>query len=419
MSMTSLKENLDRGTHHDAVAAQQASMAALAQKVAGAVDRKHLHQTANIKRDRDGDLITDLRYLTAYAESEGVGPTDAQLAAHESYWLKRLGVRPWEHRREEKVKAYARDRWAMDAIMVDSGVNIKGPLGRPGAPSVVQKAYETTTTQVIFPFFYSAAIQAGILATQVIDRLIMEEIPVNSHTADHVSMRDGAGDRSSTLRGEGSRANEIVISANNEPIKLKKFMSKALASYEGLRLQRVPVFEMALMRVGKQLMIDITDLGVETLIAGDGNTDNGAAATVPASASKNYADVLALEFLFTMGYDMEDGLLLADKAVIKQLLNMAEFKDPLAGGRYAMHGEMPTPVGHPLLRWDYTGKASSYATTKLVHLKPGLAMVKYTEGGLLVETDKIIDGQWDVSVASIWTNFGIWDRNACKVSTGW
>jgi hypothetical protein len=421
MSMASLTANLDRGTHHEAQAAQKAAMAAFADHhvhpaVAG--DKKSLHRAATIKRGPDDEPVTAGRYLSALAESEGVGPDDLQIKMYEDHWLKRLKVRPNEWVREEKVKQYARDRWTLDALFVEAGLGVRGPLSKGRVPSTVQKAFTTSTTQVIFPFYFSAALEAGILASAVLDRIIFDDIPVNSHTADHGAMTDIDGDGATTESGEGAIANEVSIVATNRVITLRKFMSKALQSYEAMRLARLPVFERTLMRVGQRFANLITDYGVEILIAGDGAGD-GAAGTVAASASKNYDDILALEFAFSMGYEMEDGLLLCDKAIIKQILGMAEFKDAFAGGRYAFHGEMPTPINHPLVRWDYTGRATSYATTKLVHLKPDLAMLKYTEGGVLVETDRIIDGQWDRSVASTWTGFGIWDRGATKVSTGW
>lgn len=420
MSMQNLKDNVDRGTHHEAQAKQKESMNAyfakhIAPCVAG--NKKQLHATAQKMRGADDEPITAARFLTAQAEAEGVGPTDVELKACEDYWLRRLKVRPHEMIRTEKVREYARNRWTVDAMFHDAGISMRGPQ-----QSTVQKAFTTSTTQVIFPFYYSAAIEAGILASPILDRIIMEDIPVNSHTADHATMTDNVGDRSTAVSSEGASGTEVIIRASNQPIKLLKFKSKALATYESLRLQRLPIFERGLMRVGQQFMIQITDFGMNTLVAGDGNAVGGGAAGTVATGTNGtpvYADVVALEMAFTMGYEMEDGVLIAPYQSLTKLLNMAEFKDPLAGGRYQFHGEMPTPVGHELLRWDSTGNVSGWSTAQVMNCKSGLSMIKYTEGGLLVETDRIIDSQWDMSVASTWTGFGIWDRNATKVSTGW
>lgn len=419
MSMQNLKDNLDADLHKEAQAAQIRGMAlealkkeALLPDVAGV--RGSLHRTAQEYRTPGGnDPVTALHYLSSVAEKHGVAPSRQEAIDYEAFWLKKLKVRDHEEVRGEKVREYARDRWAMDAIFADAGCPVRGR----GAPTV-GKAFSTSTVQVIFPFYYSALIQAGILASPILDRIIMEDIPVNSHTADHAEMADSTGDRSTFLSSEGAIANRVIIKALNRPVTLQKFQSAALGSYESLRLQRLPIFERGLMRVGQQFMIQITDKGMDIAIAGDG-AGGGAAGTVAASASKNYSDVLALEGAFSMGYEMEDGVLIGDIAVILQLLNMAEFKDPFAGGRYAFHGEMPTPIGHPLLRWDATGNVSGWTTSRLMHIKPGLALIKYTEGGLLVETDRIINGQWELSVASTWTGFGVFDRAATKLSTGW
>lgn len=419
MSMKSLTANLDRGAHHEAQKAQIASMGALATKidqkrVAG--QAKEFHAAAQRLRDDEDTPVTANRWLSAYAEADGVYPSEDELKAAESYWMRRFKVNPeTDILREEKVREYARERWTIDAIMQACGVQ---PRGR-GA-STVQKAFDSSTVQVIFPFYYSAAIQAGILASPILDRIIMEDIPVNSHTADHAAMQENVGDRSTTLTAEAARPNRVIIRAGNAPIKLVKFMSEAVATYEALRLQRLPIFERGLMRVGQQFMIQITDFGIATAWNGDGNTLTGPAISTVActGSSVAFSDVLSLEFAFTMGYEVEDGLLIAPAQVIQKLLNLAEFKDPLAGGKFTMAGTLPTPLGHPLIRWDSTGKVPNWSTTQLMHLKPGLTMIKYTEGGLLVETDRIIDAQWDISVASTWTGFGIWDRNACRALTG-
>ncbi len=428
MSMHTLTQNLDRGTHHDAQAAQLKAMAAFvgAKIEPKSVKPSTLHKAAQAERGGEDEPITSGRYFSTLCESEGVAPTDAQLKAAESYWLEFLDVRLKERVRAEKVKAYARERWAIDAVMAECGINVRNAQAMldSGVPTVsktgsatVQKAFTSSTVQVIFPFYYSAAIQAGILASPILDKLIMEDIPVNSHTADHAAMTDNLGDHSTRESSEGARSTQVIIRATNKPVTLRHFKSKALASYESLRLERIPIFERGLMRVGQQFMISITDFGMETLVAGDAN--ESAAETLAVSAGKNYSDVVALELLFTMGYEMEAGQLIAPKQVLGQLLNMAEFKDPLAGGRYPMHGELPTPIGHNLNRWDVTGQAGTWNTGMLMHVKPGISMIKYTEGGLLVETDRLIDAQWDMSIASTWTGFGIFDHNGTKISTGW
>jgi hypothetical protein len=125
-----------------------------------------------------------------------------------------------------------------------------------------------------------------------------------------------------------------------------------------------------------------------------------------------------MDTAFPQGYEMEDGVWIAPINSLVKILNMAEFKDPFAGWHYQNDGTYPTPIGKELRRWDNFGRVSNWANTSLMQVKAGIALVKYTEGGLLVETDRLIDGQWDMVVTSTWTGFGVWDRKACVVGTG-
>ena len=451
MSLHNLRANVDRYTHHEAQEFQKAQMAAqaLARKEFGVKLQKSgeggdnakaaLHKGAQRVRGPHDELVDANDWLSAQAESEGVYPEDNELKEYEDYYLRKLKVRPQDELRTRKVKRLARNRWTIDTIYQDCGFHLPGPKAAraPGGsmPTVQavmpiggQKgAFVTSTTQVIFPFYYAAAIQAGILAMPLIDRLIMEDIPVDSHTVDHAMMTEVTGDRLTALSSEGASGNEVIIRGDKHPITLQKFKSKALADYESVRLQRVPLFERGLMRVGQQFMIQVTESGMDTLINGDGTTTapgGGAAPTYTANVAGSpvYLDMVKLETKFPQGYEIEDGVLVGDVSVLQNVFNMAEFKDPLSGWHYQRDGSYPTPMGHDLYRWDASATASgttggigNYNTGSLLHVKSGIAMVKYTEGGLLVETDRLIDGQWNLVVSSTWTGYGIWDRKGVVV----
>ncbi len=391
MSMNSLKQNVDRGTHHEAQAWQVARMDALAKMHKSAIApcltgskeaAMGLYKAAATTRGPDDELVDSNDWLTAMAASEGVGPSDAELKEYEEHWVAELKCPPWERNRLRKVKRYARNRWTIDTLFKDAGITLPGPMrdkmpcaSSPQVQTVFPmggaKAFVTSTTQVIFPFYYAAAIQAGILAIPLLDRLIMEDVPVNSHTADHAMMTDTTGDRVTALSSEGAYSTEIIIRATNHPVLLHKYVSKALATYESIRLQRIPIFERGLMRVGQQFMIEQTNVGIDTLVNGDGTT-----------------------------------------------------VAPGGGAAPQNDGAFPTPVGKPIYRWDATagdsgidGLIPGWTTSSMMEVKPGIAMVKYTEGGILVETDRLIDGQWDKVVSSTWTGYGIWDRKGVVVGT--
>ena len=415
MSMRNLRANIGADMHQEAQ--RQALMAGfkaatLEKYLHG--DRGGLHKKALADKGPNGEVVSTLKFLASEALSAGVGPTDAELAKAEKYWLRRLKVdEEREEVRAEKVRDYAHDRWCLEAIMQDAGMNLRGPC-----PSTVEKSFTTTSQLVIHPFFWDTAIQAGMLAMPVIDRLIMMDVPIDSRTAEHVELTDTDGDSGISEAGEGVTPTTGLLTATDRTIKLKKFLYESQATYESLKWARLPIFERWLERIGRRLMIMVTDLGFEVLIAGDG--DSGAATTVATISAGNpvYKDLLSLEGAFGMGY-MPDIIAATKETIYADILNMAEFKDPFTGFSHQTRGGMPSPVGMDLVRWDYTGRSTSYATTKVIMGQQGEMMIQYSSGGVLTETEDIISGQWHKVVASLYTNFAIWDRAACRVGTGW
>lgn len=409
MSMQQLRANLDADLHK--VAQRQAMLAGFAQKHLATMDKTALHLAAQQSRGPEGEIASTVAFLAAEAEAAGVGPTEKELEREENYWLRKFKVNEErEEIRAQKVREYARHRWSLETIMADAGVKARGPM-----PSTVQKTFTTNDTLVIFPFYWDVNIQAGILASPIIDRLIMADIPVMSGSADHAELTDTDADSGITRGGEGVAPSDAILTATNRTIKLTKLTTAAKATYESLMWARLPIFDRFMMRVGRRLMILITDLGMERLIAGDG--DSAAAATLAASGGGVYNDLIDLETEFAMGY--EPDIIVAPRQGVRKILKMPEFKDPNAGLNHQMTGRMPNPLGMDLVRWDVTGRATSWATTKLVMGLQGEMMVKYTSGGILTETDRIIRGQWLDTVVTTHTDYGIWDRAACRVGTGW
>ena len=89
--------------------------------------------------------------------------------------------------------------------------------------------------------------------------------------------------------------------------------------------------------MGRQIGIDETDDMIETMQAGDGNP--GSANTPIAVATPGtltYADVVALYQQFPIGYQMRQ--VITNDAELKNVLTMAEFKDPMAGFDFVRTG---------------------------------------------------------------------------------
>lgn len=367
------------------------------------------------RSDEAEDLaVSTVRYFGELARSEGVYPEETERKFWEDFWMKKLKVHQkfFEPRREFRVREFASDWWALMKVFEDQG----SPAWPMQPNASVQKAFTTNTLQSVFPLFFDTNIVAGILANPVLDRLVMESIPINSHTATHLKMTESDADATMGEAGEGTTFVQLIVKEAERTVKLKKFGGEIMWTYEVMRLQRLNVLALSLQRIGRRYTQLQTDFALATLIDGDGAGD-GAITDSAASATPVYNDLVDAEFVFTQGY--EPDTIVAPKQVLAKFLKLAEFKDPLAGVLHQTSGAMPNPLGMDLVRWDSSGRVSTYAATNAVMFDSNLALVQYTEGGIITESERIIRSQWERSITSQWVGYAVWDRNAAVRLTGW
>jgi len=294
----------------------------------------------------------------------------------------------------------------------------KAPAWPEQPQAMVEKAFNTNSLQSVFPIFFDTNLVAGLLANPVLDRLVARSVSVNSHNATHVTMTDTTSDHLMGEAGEGTSFIQLIIKEAERAIKLKKFGGEILFTYEVMRLQRLDVLATSLQRIGTRYNQLKTDYALATLIDGDGAGDGAVTGSAAATTGTPiYSDLVTAEFVFTNGY-MPDTFI-APYQVLVKILNMVQYQDPLAGVLHQTTGRMPTPLGMDLVRWDSTGRVSTYLSTTAVMLDSNLALVEYTEGGVITESERVIKAQWERSVVSEWVGYAVWDRAAAVRLTGW
>jgi hypothetical protein len=380
---------------------------------------KDFYQEAKATKGPNGERVTEIEFFAHKAEAAGYEPDKGDIERRTAEMCKRCNIQPHELRRMEKARQLVHDTAPMWEVFDDAGID---PFGE-WAPTVAEvknihgKAFGTSSVQNVFPVLYQSQIMEGILATPMIDDVVAFTVQTNGMSADHVGMTDTAAQRRLAESGEWARGVELAMSYTNAQIALKKFQGTLKASGEALRAARIPVFAAALRRVGQQLGIDMFDFALDVLVAGDGTTLGPAATTVAAdvSGTPDYGDFVDILLSFTDGYTPTD--FLAHSNVLANIFNIAEFKDHQAGFNFQRTGAYPTPLGWTPHRWDSLG-ASNYAATKLVVWQRNLALVQYNWGGVEQENDRIIENDYQANVVRLWTGFGIWDRAAVRVGTG-
>lgn len=381
----------------------------LSQKFCKDKDFEYLSRKIEPAVAEDGYVARPLRYVAAEAQEQGLLPGDEERKSVESHWLRRFKVQPWDLKREEKVREFAVDWWVFKTICESYDCPIHTEYGPQ-----VEKFWTTSGLQTLTPIFFDTNVQIGILANPVLDRLVRDTVPIQSHTATHLESTTTAADLQAGVTGEGAPAIMTNVSSVERTIQLKEFASELDVTWEVTRLQRTNFLATQIQRYTQLFLNYITDFAMAALIDGTGST---AITDVPAAGGGIYTDLIDLEMAFTQGY-MPDTIV-APKQVMTKILKMQQYQDPLAGILHQTTGAMPNPLGMDLVRWDSSGFATGYASTNLVMFDSNLSLTEYTEGGLIVRSEDVIRTGWTRTVSRIWVGFGVWDRAAARRGTGW
>jgi hypothetical protein len=374
-------------------------------RLVGELD-KGFYREVDAQRQREG-AATSFGYFAKLAEQRGLAPDSKELETREREFCKRFGVKDPCGNYADRVRAFAKQTWALEVALQEQGLKVKGPDA-----DALGKFFSTTSSTVLFPTYVESQVVAGLLLTSLAGMAVAQEVIVNSHTAEHLEMTETEVDRQTTKSGEGAQAAIVTLRTADKTVKLDKYMAQLDASYESLRLQRMNVVGVFLQRLGAQIGIDETDDMIEVAIAGDGNSGSAVVDTdAEVSGTLDYDELIRLSLAFPKGYEFR--MAIVNDTHLRTILNMTEFKDPLAGFNFQGTGKLASPLGAEWHRWTSTG-SSAFSTDRILALDTRLALVQYTEQGVLTETDRLIDRQFERTVISKWTGFGKLDYSATQ-----
>jgi hypothetical protein len=371
--------------------------------------------------DNDVDLNT-VQYFALRAEEEGVGPDDAELEKRCKHFLRRFKVKEHEYQREQAVRDFARESWAIQKFWEEHGCPWKGPES-----PTVEKAFSTGPLEGTWPIFQETVIQGGRLTNSLLSRLVSDTVQTNSGIATHTEMTDTASTPTGAVRtAEGARTSQVNVTFRERKIPLIKFGYEALTTYEASRRARLPVLIRGLERLGRRFEYLIAEFALDVLILGDNSSvtlESGTAATVSnaatvavtaaAAGAPTFAEVLTAVMSFSDEYAAD--LAIASTAAMTGLLSVPEFKDSQLFD-FAATGNMIRPLGIEMLKWNSKGVSSGYANTKLVLHDTSVGLTQFTEGGVLSESERLISEGYLKTVTTLWVAFGVNDKEGTKVA---
>ena len=273
--------------------------------------------------------------------------------------------------------------------------------------SLVEDFYKTTSETALFPEFISRQVLIGMEKGR--NECLLGDIIAAEQEVDGGSYRQGEA----TLEdaevgafrvGEGASFPALTIELSEHAVSLKAIGHLFNSSYAAIRRMSVDLFAVHMQMIGKRLARSMVSEAIDVIINGDGNTNPAPVYDTPLLT---YDNMVAFDAEFD---DFEPTVLIATKPGMTSILQMSEFKDPMAGFNYQATGKMVTPLGMTLRRH------SSVAANSIIAVDKSSALIQIRErNASLIEVDKVIDRQLNKAVISDSIAFKKLYTNASRV----
>ena len=277
---------------------------------------------------------------------------------------------------------------------------------------VVEKFFSTSQSAVLFPEYIARSVRQG-----------MEEADLLPHITAAVTRFDGMDYRSiasvpeddqKALRHveEGATIPQTQVKTQENLVKLHKRGRMLVASYEAIRYQKLDLFSVTLRQIGAHINRMHLEDAIDVLLHGDGNENPAKEYTVGSDPIGGSSGTLTYDDLvdFWAQFDpYEMNTLLVSGDMMRQLLKMDEFQNPLTGLNFQGTGKLTTPLGATLLR------TSALESGQLIGLDKNYALEMVQGSDVMVEYDKLIDRQLERAAITSISGFAKLFTDAAKV----
>ena len=276
----------------------------------------------------------------------------------------------------------------------------------------VEKFFRTADSAVLFPEYIARTVRQG-----------MEEGNLLPHITAAVTRFDGMDYRSiasvpdedqKALRRveEGASIPQTQVKTQENLVRLYKRGRMLVASYEAIRYQKLDLFSVTLRQIGAHINRMHLEDAIDVLLNGDGNDNAADAFTVGTSPIGGVEGSLTYDDLvdFWAQFDpYETNTLLVSGDMMRQMLKLEEFQNPLTGLNFQGTGKLATPLGATLLR------TSALESGTLIGLDKHYALEMVQGSDVMVEYDKLIDRQLERAAITSISGFAKLFADAAKV----
>lgn len=254
----------------------------------------------------------------------------------------------------------------------------------------------------LFPDIVRESVLAGLKRKPAYPELIIRDEQIAGTSYDVPFVTESPEEEELRMVAEGSAIPESEIAYGDRTVKLDKKGRGIIASYEVIRRMSVDMLRVHLTRIGERLGRNLDARLSEVLVNGDSSGSGTEPVSINTASAGvwTYADLVSGFKKLTLEHYFTPTHMLADPVTLEAILNLAEIKDGVLFD-FAKTGNLPTPLGVKLV------PMADQPADKLTMLDASFAVQKLTEQDLLVESDKLINQQWDRTYLTVVTDFAI------------
>ena len=276
---------------------------------------------------------------------------------------------------------------------------------------VVEKFFRTSDSAVLFPEYIARSVRLGMEEADILPDLVA--VVTRFDGLDYRSIASAPGDEKKLRRvEEGATIPSTTVKTQENLVKLHKRGRMLVASYEAIRYQKLDLFSVTLRQIGAHINRMHLEDAIEVLLNGDGNDNPAEAFTVGTDPIGGTAGTLTYDELVDFWGQFEPyemNTLLVSGDMMRQMLKLEEFQNPLTGLNFQGTGRLDTPLGAALLRTSALGGGT------LIGLDRRYALEMVQGSDVLVEYDKLIDRQLERAAITSISGFAKLFTGAAKV----
>ncbi len=266
---------------------------------------------------------------------------------------------------------------------------------------VIAKFFSTTDSAALFPEFISRAVATGVTEENLLPEIVATTTHIDSIDYRSIVSDISKEDKSLQEVEEGAVIPETSVSTRENLVTLKKRGRMLTASYEALKFQRLDLFTVTLKQIGAYIARQQFDDAVSVLLTDSKNIDAEMAAL-------NYVDFVNL-WNELDPYHLNT--LIASPEMVKNMLNLSEFKNPQAGMNFISTGNLSTPVGARMFKSD------KMEFNQMLGIDKNYALEMVIAQDVMVDYDRLIDRQLERAAITTIAGFSkIFNEAVCKLT---